>query len=84
VLVGAAGVSSPALWNARVEGTTRPSVALTRYLVSILLCWAALGALAMLVGPPPKAEKKDDDDAGAAPAEAQAVSPGEQEPQPVA
>lgn len=75
VLVAAALVSSPALWNAVVEGTTRPSVALTRYLVSIVLCWAALGALAMLVGPPPKKEQEQEQDEPEA---------EEQEPQPVA
>lgn len=56
VLGGAALVSSPALWSGFVEGTSTPSVALTRYLVSVVLCWLALGAVAMVVGPPPEPE----------------------------
>jgi hypothetical protein len=55
VLVGAALVSSPALWNV-IQGTTPAEVALTRYLVSVVLCWMALAVLAMLVGPVPPAE----------------------------
>ena len=51
VLGGAALVSSPALWNGLVEGTTTPTVALVRYLVSVLLCWMALEVVGMLVGP---------------------------------
>jgi hypothetical protein len=51
VLGGAALVSSPALWNGLVEGTTTPTVALMRYLVSALLCWMALEVVGLLVGP---------------------------------
>lgn len=53
VLLGAALVSSPALWRGLVDGGSA-SVALTRFLVSIGLCWVALSVLAALVGPPPR------------------------------
>jgi hypothetical protein len=56
VLGGAAVVSSPALWAAFVEGTTAPSVALVRFLASVVICWLALEVLSMLVGPAPKPE----------------------------
>lgn len=56
VLGGAAVVSSPALWRALVEGTTSTQVALTRYLVSVAICWAALALVALLVGPAPEPE----------------------------
>lgn len=51
VLAGAALVSSPALWGL-LAGQARLDVALTRYLVAVALCWAALSVVAMLVGPP--------------------------------
>lgn len=53
VLLGAVLVSSPALWRGLVEGGS-PTVALTRFLVSIGLCWVALSVVAGLVGPPPR------------------------------
>lgn len=71
VLGGAALVSSPALWRALVEGTTTPEVALTRYLVSVAICWAVLAFVAMLVGPAPRPEPAE---AEAAEADAAAVS----------
>lgn len=52
VLMGAALVSSPALWNV-IQGTAPAEVALTRYLVSVLLCWLALAVVAFVVGPVP-------------------------------
>jgi hypothetical protein len=52
VLVGAALVSSPALWNV-LQGDSPPEVALSRYLVSIVLCWMALAVVAFVVGPVP-------------------------------
>ena len=52
VLVGAALVSSPALWNV-LQGDSPPEVALSRYLVSIMLCWMALAVVAFVVGPVP-------------------------------
>lgn len=51
VLGGAALVSAPALWSSLVEGTASPTYGLTRYLVSVLVCWLALEVVAMLVGP---------------------------------
>lgn len=56
VLGGAAVVSSPALWAAFVEGTTSPSVALVRFLASVVICWLAFEVLGLLVGPAPKPE----------------------------
>lgn len=53
VLLGAALVSSPALWRGLVEDGS-PTVALTRFLVSIGLCWVALSVVASLVGPSPR------------------------------
>ncbi len=53
VLVGAALVSSPALWRA-LDGAGAPGVALTRFLVCLVLCWAALSGVSLLVGPPPR------------------------------
>jgi hypothetical protein len=66
VLLGAALVSSPALWRGLVDGGSA-SVALTRFLVSIGLCWVALSVVAALVGPPPRPEPaaRDHDDADA-------------------
>ncbi len=55
VLLAAALLSSPAWWPAFVEGDgmVSLSVALIRFLVSVLLVWAAINALLTLVGPPP-------------------------------
>ncbi len=67
VLGGAALVSSPALWSALVEGTSSPGFALSRYLVSVLVCWLALEAVGLLVGPmaapEPSGTDPDADDA---------------------
>ena len=60
VLGGAAVISSPALWGALVDGTTTTEAALTRYLVSVAVCWAVLGFVAMLVGPAPRPEQAED------------------------
>ena len=46
-------VSSPALYRALVLETTPPLVGLARFLVAVLVSWAAFGFLALLVGPPP-------------------------------
>jgi hypothetical protein len=64
VLVAAALVSSPALWNV-LQGTTPAEVALTRYLISVVLCWMALAAVAMLIGPVPPATSVTPADADA-------------------
>ncbi|HSE09781.1 MAG TPA: hypothetical protein VLB29_14040 [Nocardioidaceae bacterium] len=76
VLGGAALVSSPALWRAIVEGTTSTEVALTRYLVSVVICWMVLAFVAMLVGPAPKP-------ATPAEAEVEAEAQAAEEPAPV-
>jgi len=54
VLGGAALLSSPALWGAFVDGTTSLQTALSRYLVTAFLLWAALAVVGMLVGPAPR------------------------------
>jgi hypothetical protein len=61
VLVGAALVSSPALWNV-IQGTSPAEVALTRYLISVVLCWMALALVAFMVGPvtPPASATRPD------------------------
>ncbi len=71
VLGGAALVSSPALWNALVEGTSSPTVALSRYLVSILACWLALEVVGMLVGPTAAPEQPAAEEPAEEPAEDQ-------------
>ena len=53
VLLGAALVSSPALWAAVVDQTMSLETAFVRYLVCVGLCWAAFAVFAMLVGPAP-------------------------------
>jgi small neutral amino acid transporter SnatA (MarC family) len=67
VLAGAAVISSPALWDAFVEGSTPLTVALVRFLVSLLVCWVALEAVGMLVGPAPRKEPSDNADAAPEP-----------------
>lgn len=59
VLVGAALVTSPAWWNA-VQGTGSLAVALTRFLVSVALCWIALEVVAAFVGPSPAPAPAED------------------------
>ena len=56
VLGGAALVSAPAWWSTFVQGVDPASVALTRFLVSLLVCWVALEVVSMLVGPAPVVE----------------------------
>lgn len=51
VLLGAALVSSPALWSALV-GRQDPTVGLSRYLIAVALCWGAGSLLALVIGPP--------------------------------
>lgn len=53
VLGAAALVASPALWQAAVTGTVAVDVALTRYLIAVLVCWAALSTVASLIGTAP-------------------------------
>lgn len=51
VLAAAGLVSSPALWLTLVEGTLPLGDALIRFLVSVVICWAALNLVAQMVGP---------------------------------
>lgn len=51
VLAGAAVLSSPALWRAFVAGSAPIEMALTRYLISVAVCWALLALVVTLVGP---------------------------------
>jgi hypothetical protein len=46
VLGAATVVSSPALWLGLVDRTLPLDVALTRYLIAVVLCWAALSLVA--------------------------------------
>ncbi|CAB4727304.1 MAG: hypothetical protein F2667_12390 [Actinobacteria bacterium] len=53
VVIGAALMSAPALWQGFVTGTMPVDVALTRALIALVGCWVAVSAVAMLVGTPP-------------------------------
>lgn len=46
VLGAAAVVTAPALWHAFVSGTQAPDVAMSRFLVAVVVCWAALSVVA--------------------------------------
>ncbi|CAB4773733.1 unannotated protein [freshwater metagenome] len=53
-VLGAAGVcTSPALYQTLVTGGVPLEVAMTRYLVALVLCWVAISLVAALVGEPP-------------------------------
>lgn len=56
VLGAAALVASPALWQAAVTGTAAVDVALTRYLIAVLVCWVAMSTVASLIGDAPMPE----------------------------
>jgi hypothetical protein len=57
-VIGAATlVSSPALWLGLVDRSLPIDVALTRYLVALALCWAALSLVATWAFPEPGAVK---------------------------
>ena len=77
VLGAAALVSSPALWLSLVDQTMPLDVALTRYLVALGLCWAALSLVATWAFPdpgtvrPPRTERDDVADQVGEPAEPQ-------------
>ena len=69
-VVGAGLVSAPAFWGAFVDGTTEPQTALLRFAVAATLAWAALNALALVVGPAPgdsatDPQRSDDAEGGA-------------------
>jgi hypothetical protein len=53
VLGAATLVSSPALWLGLVDQTLPLDVALTRYLIALALCWAALSVVAAWAFPDP-------------------------------
>ena len=53
VLGAATVVSSPALWLGLVDRTLPLDVALTRYLVAVVVCWAALSLVATWAFPAP-------------------------------
>lgn len=57
VLGAATLVSSPALWLALVDRTLPLDVALTRYLIALVLCWAALSLVATWAFPEPGSVK---------------------------
>ena len=57
VLGAATLVSSPALWLGLVDRTLPVDVALTRYLVAVVLCWAALSVVATWAFPDPGSVK---------------------------
>jgi hypothetical protein len=66
VLGAATLVSSPALWLGLVDRTLPLDVALTRYLVALVVCWAALSLVATWAFPDPasvKAQQADDEQA---------------------
>jgi hypothetical protein len=53
VLGAATVVSAPALWLGLVDRTLPLDVALTRYLIAVVLCWAALSVVATWAFPDP-------------------------------
>ena len=59
VLGAATLVSSPALWLGLVDRTLPLDVALTRYLVAVALCWAALSVVATWALPDPGSVRLD-------------------------
>jgi hypothetical protein len=61
VLGAATLVSSPALWLGLVDQTLPIDVALTRYLVALVLCWAALSLVATWAFPDPGPAKVERD-----------------------
>lgn len=53
VLGAATLVASPALWLGLVDRSLPLDVALTRYLIALVLCWAALSVVATWLFPDP-------------------------------
>ena len=64
VLGAAALVSSPAWWNV-LHGDAPTSVAVTRFLVSVAICWLAIEIVAAVVGPAPRPARSEADEAPA-------------------
>lgn len=59
-VIGAATlVSAPALWLGLVDRTLPLDVALTRYLVAVVLCWAAMSLVATWAFPDPGSVKPE-------------------------
>ncbi len=77
-VLGAAGLcASPALYQALVTGGMPLEVAMTRYLVALVLCWVAISLVAALVGEPPTpATRSADTDGDTAPAPDMERPPG--------
>lgn len=59
VLGAATLVASPALWLGLVDRSLPLDVALTRYLVALVLCWAALSVVATWAFPEPGSIRTD-------------------------
>lgn len=54
LVLGAAAVcASPAVYQAVVTGGMPLEVAMTRYLVALAICWAAISVVAAIIGEPP-------------------------------
>ncbi|MGH3445020.1 MAG: hypothetical protein ACRDPB_06560 [Nocardioidaceae bacterium] len=65
VLLGAAVVSSPALWDVLNDnGSLR--VALVRYLICVIACWVALEVMGVFVGQTETRDGGEDEPAGPA------------------
>ncbi len=58
VLGATAVLTAPALWSALV-GELPAETAAVRFAVVAVLAWAAISALALVVGPPPPASEAD-------------------------
>lgn len=59
VLVAAAVVASPAAWRWLVLGTMPMEIALWRYLVALVACWAGLSLVARLLPSPGRSPRTD-------------------------
>lgn len=69
VVAAATLVSSPALWLALVDRTLPLDVALTRYLVAVVLCWAAISVVATWAFPEAGTVKVRSDPTGTEPSD---------------
>ena len=53
-VLGAAGLcASPALYQALVTGAVPVEVAMSRYLIALVICWLAISVVAALIGEAP-------------------------------
>jgi hypothetical protein len=76
-VIGAATlVSSPALWLALVDRTLPLDVALTRYLIALVLCWAALSLVGTWAFPDPRTPRTPEPPAAAPTGETADVDAG--------